>query len=278
MLHNLNCNNKTPLLMLCEQSKNDENYELIKLFLEKGADPNVLDCHKYNSLQNLISGKNPKSIRLLLEYDKSNIECKNEISEKTWREYYLDYFIENKITIPPLKEDSEYEWLDEYDRVINYKFWDLFKNINIMCKIIKNRFTYFVKLPKEIINLVNLEELDICHNKIEEIQDEIFELVNLKKIFLGCNEIKKIPTEIKKLINLKVLGLNSNLIEEIPREIGNLIELEVLWLDRNQIKKIPEEIANLTNLRQIHIDKNQIEEISVKITKIKDREGIDFRL
>ena len=110
------------------------------------------------------------------------------------------------------------------------------------------------KIPKEIGNLTNLQELDLSNNKLTEIPKEIGNLTNLQILNLGHNRLKKIPKEIGNLINLQKLWLEDNQLTEISKEIGNLTNLQYFFLHKNQLKDIPEEICNLTNLKLFYID------------------------
>lgn len=78
--------------------------------------------------------------------------------------------------------------------------------------------TVLERIPSEIINLYQLEELYIPSASIKEIPPEIGSLENLQKLTLSYNKITNLPLEITKLKNLQVLDLRGNPLS-IPPEI-----------------------------------------------------------
>ncbi|KAL3747749.1 hypothetical protein ACJRO7_016539 [Eucalyptus globulus] len=96
-------------------------------------------------------------------------------------------------------------------------------------KVLKMDSCFIRELPREIGNLVNLEELHASH----------------------CRSLKgAIPTAIKSLDRLKILRLGHSSISAIPLEIGSLSCLQTLDLLRcNEIQVLPELPSSLTCLR-----------------------------
>ncbi|XP_056162257.1 disease resistance protein RPV1-like isoform X1 [Syzygium oleosum] len=96
-------------------------------------------------------------------------------------------------------------------------------------KVLKMDSCFIRELPREIGNLVNLEELHASH----------------------CRSLKgAIPTAIKSLDRLKILRLGHSSISGIPSEIGSLSCLQTLDLLRcNEIQALPELPSSLTCLR-----------------------------
>ena len=93
---------------------------------------------------------------------------------------------------------------------------------------------------KLIEELANLENLEISHSKITEIQD-LNKLTSLKTLILWNNQITKIEG-LDKLTNLQSLRLGSNPITKIEG-LDNLTNLEYLELDRNEITAIQLELC-----------------------------------
>ena len=108
-----------------------------------------------------------------------------------------------------------WEWAD-YNNVFDYKK----KN-----DYIAEGEGYFVEIPRNKDDLLNLTELDLSRNQFSEIPKEIGNLTNLNRLILSNN----------KLI-------------ELPKEIGNLTNLVNLDFDYDQLVGFPEEIRNLPNL------------------------------
>ncbi|KAF8036639.1 hypothetical protein BT93_C2384 [Corymbia citriodora subsp. variegata] len=96
-------------------------------------------------------------------------------------------------------------------------------------KVLKMDSCFLRELPREIGNLVNLEELHASH----------------------CRSLKgAIPTAIKILDRLRILRLGHSSISGIPSEIGSLSCLHTLDLLRcNEILALPELPSSLTCLR-----------------------------
>ncbi|XP_056162263.1 disease resistance protein RPV1-like isoform X3 [Syzygium oleosum] len=96
-------------------------------------------------------------------------------------------------------------------------------------KVLKMDSCFIRELPREIGNLVNLEELHASH----------------------CRSLKgAIPTAIKSLDRLRILRLGHSSISGIPSEIESLSCLQTLDLLRcNEIQVLPELPSSLTCLR-----------------------------
>ena len=92
-------------------------------------------------------------------------------------------------------------------------------------------------LPKEIANLLKLEDLELDNNEISELPVEIGKLVELKSLFLGANNLLELPVEIGDLCSLEYLSLPANLLIEVPDTLNKLGELEELNLDGNPLSQ-----------------------------------------
>ena len=83
------------------------------------------------------------------------------------------------------------EWLQNYD---------IFDSIDkIITLDLYNK--HITKIPSEISNLVNLQNLYLDNNQITKIPSEIGNLVNLQYLYLYNNQIKYLPINLLKLIN-----------------------------------------------------------------------------
>lgn len=153
-------------------------------------------------------------------------------------------------------------WKNQWDFSHPFQTWDGV-SVNDNGCVIGLSFTYnnLSKLPAEIGNLSNLEELSISGNTSGAIPTEIGKLDKLKSLILSINlSQSSIPAEIGNLFNLEVLTLaNNQLIGKIPAEISNLQKLKVLNFSGNQLAgEIPAEISNLTNLQRLDFSKNNL--------------------
>ena len=203
------------------------------------------------------------------------------IKSREWYDVYYNYFKNIKIDIPELKYtkcDINYNWKNEYIRIKNTKWYELFDvvyphNQSILFNYNNRELR---EIPKEIGNLVNLKILAVSDNQIKKIPMEINNLINLSDLYLPRNQIKELPKEIEKLISLRFLRLSQNQIIKLPKEISNLINLQKLYISDNQIKELPDEIINLTNLWEFSFSRNQIVEISKKIISRINLQQSDF--
>ncbi|XP_030477123.1 disease resistance protein RPV1-like [Syzygium oleosum] len=108
------------------------------------------------------------------------------------------------------------------------------------------------ELPNSIIRLGHLKVLKMDSCFIRELPREIGNLVNLEELHAShCRSLKgAIPTAIKYLNRLRILRLGHSSISGIPSEIGSLSCLQTLDLLRcNEIQAVPELPSSLTCLR-----------------------------
>jgi Leucine-rich repeat (LRR) protein len=128
-----------------------------------------------------------------------------------------------------------------------------------------------LKTPKAI------RRLDLSKTKLKKIPAEVFELYNLEELMLSKNQITEIPADIKKLKKLRVLDISKNKLEELPKEIGTLKNLEKLDLGRNNIFSLPDEIGNCESLEILSIWDNNIGMLPEAMKKIQNLKQIDMR-
>ena len=105
---------------------------------------------------------------------------------------------------------------------------------------------------KDIPNLVSpqkISQLNFSHNDIRGIPIHIVNAVNLQILDLSHNKIGKIE-HIFKLTTLKFINFSHNLISEIPEQIIQLIEIENIDVGFNKIS-IMNNIKILKNLVEL---------------------------
>eukprot|EP00562_Extubocellulus_spinifer_P013816 CAMPEP_0178558590 /NCGR_PEP_ID=MMETSP0697-20121206/10490_1 /TAXON_ID=265572 /ORGANISM="Extubocellulus spinifer, Strain CCMP396" /LENGTH=2669 /DNA_ID=CAMNT_0020191701 /DNA_START=259 /DNA_END=8268 /DNA_ORIENTATION=- len=96
-----------------------------------------------------------------------------------------------------------------------------------------------------------LKYLHLTSNNLERIPDELYDLVNLEDLYLNYNGIQgTLSTRIGKLTNLKSLFLFHNKLSgEIPTQVGYLKNIETFALAENHMSgTIPTELTSLTKL------------------------------
>jgi len=70
-------------------------------------------------------------------------------------------------------------------------------------------------------------------------------LIKLYDLQLAHNKFENLPAEIGNLINLRYLNLSNNNLSILPNEIGNLINLNRFELDKNKLQSLPAEILKI---------------------------------
>jgi Leucine-rich repeat (LRR) protein len=138
-------------------------------------------------------------------------------------------------------------------------------------------------IPKEILNLPNLTNLDISHN--ENLSEcEKVDSTSLEKVMISSCKLSKFPKGIAEIPSLKILEMiyNTEIIFDdedtiesnvemlifsscnlsfIPKIIGSMKSLEMLNLSYNKISTF-DTLQNLKNLKHLLLSHNQLSEIS----------------
>jgi len=130
-------------------------------------------------------------------------------------------------------------------------------------------------LPKEISSL-KIRKLDLGKNQFLKIPSSVFDLIYLEKLETGFNRIRMLQRDINKLKNLKYLSLNKNKIILLPKTLGELKKLEYLELGNNNLERLPDEIGNLSNLKELYLYSNKLEEIPPEIGSLKNLKNLDL--
>lgn len=100
------------------------------------------------------------------------------------------------------------------------------------------------KLPKEIGQLTNLEQLFCSSNQLTVLPKEIGQLRKLKRLDCSNNQLVTFPKEINQLVNLEWLHCRKNQLSSLPKGIGQLKKLEDLFCTGNPFKSIPPELSD----------------------------------
>jgi hypothetical protein len=127
------------------------------------------------------------------------------------------------------------------------------------CNALFLGFNQLETLPKEIGNMIKLENLMLFNNKLKSLPEEIGRLINLKCLRVDNNELETLPSSIGNLSQLESLHAENNKISKIPDEVGNLKKLEWLSLGRNPIKRLCKGLANTRPLKYFYIDDAKLE-------------------
>jgi|CXWL01.1.fsa_nt_gi Leucine-rich repeat (LRR) protein len=113
--------------------------------------------------------------------------------------------------------------------------------------------------------------LDLSGQNLTSVPKAIFEKVDLESLNLSHNKLTgSLPAEVRNLQNLKNLDLSSNSFTGVPAEIGQLKNLEILNLSNNKLTGLPYELGNLSRLRILNLSGNNYAEADL----IKIRESL----
>ncbi|KAF6778175.1 hypothetical protein AHF37_02378 [Paragonimus kellicotti] len=150
------------------------------------------------------------------------------------------------------------------------------------------------KLPKEMANLIKLEQLDLRHNRLEgSLPVCISSMFNLKNLLLKYNKLtcikgieklkqltclvvcqnclkQELPSAIGELTRLTTLDLSHNQLTSLPENIGDCRALRNLNLQHNQLERLPESMGNLVNLCKLSVKYNQLTEIPKSLSRCKE--------
>lgn len=145
-----------------------------------------------------------------------NLESHKPIKadEEKWKSKYENYFKDNNIKLPLLPLEKKYNWKKEYDRVVKYKYWHIFTNMDLDCEKLKIKEEFNV-FPKEFYELINLQLIRIDNNNFESFSPKIIKLKNLTSVFItrkdkSYNSKKiKIPKNMYKLPSFEGIFLPS---------------------------------------------------------------------
>lgn len=135
---------------------------------------------------------------------------------------------------------------------MNLKFSQV-KTISIKGKIgrkdseLKRQFIYLLEQAQK------LEILECCDCELDGLPKEVLNLTYLTDLNLKGNEIMTLPVELWSLTSLTKLNLRGNKLTTLPKEIGNLIHLTKLNLMDNHLMSLSKEIQNLTKLTRLNL-------------------------
>lgn len=116
------------------------------------------------------------------------------------------------------------------------------------------------RLPKEIVQLTQLQMLNLNENNLTQLPPEVSALVHLQELMLYENSLNELPTEIAQLKQLQILDIGFNDLTKLPAEIGQLNTLKELYLGENNLSELPTEIAQLKQLQILDLSFNELDE------------------
>ena len=186
--------------------------------------------------------------RIFADLDGKNWTNKWDFSKSVYKFYGL-VFEKGKLVSINLK-GNKLKGVIPFDA-----FWDR-PNILSHLKILNLSDNQIVgAVPATLSNLKKLEELDLSHNQIDQVQENFFESPEIRVLWLAYNQLKGLP-RIDRLKKLRHLFIQNNQFVHLPDGIGNLEFLETLDFSHNQISVFNFGFEKLKNLDILYFNYN----------------------
>ncbi|MEO2126615.1 MAG: leucine-rich repeat domain-containing protein [Christiangramia sp.] len=185
----------------------------------------------------------------------------------------------NKIYAQEYKAEPNQITLDSLYRTKTYhSLKDIPKNIDSVFRLnLSNQ--NLKKLPPEIFDLVNLQELNVSQNSLSDLQG-LEKLKKIQVLNIGMNDFQSFPNEITKLENLKILKIWWNKIETFPNDFyknNKLVEeLDMTSMFEFDFENNLNKIHLFENLRQLNLGNNQIPDLRIQFSKLKNLEVLGY--
>ncbi|GLC33409.1 hypothetical protein PLESTB_000072400 [Pleodorina starrii] len=103
--------------------------------------------------------------------------------------------------------------------------------------------------------------LDLTDCRLQRLPPEVLQLTDLEELQLSGNCLTQLPEDISRLTSLRRLGLAGNMLSSLPPGIGALTALEGLWLHGNLLASLPQQLGKLGALRALSLAGNCLESI-----------------
>ncbi|CAG0888012.1 unnamed protein product [Cyprideis torosa] len=145
----------------------------------------------------------------------------------------------------------------------NYQFRQLGALKSLTTLHLANTNRTLSNLPKDLVSLEHLQDLDLSENQLTRIPDGVYGLPKLKRFDLSENQLKELPTSIDLWTDLEVLDLSGNSLKALPTNICKLSKLRRLYLSYNELdfQGLPAGLGKLGSLEVFKASHNKIEMI-----------------
>lgn len=224
----------------------------------------------------------PEVIR---EFNKQIAHCKSLVK--------YDENISNKKQVEEL--EKQLDELDVYNQSlsrlwavlpIKYKpYWNPFlikkwfespQNQHALASVTSLRLSdHITRLPEELSNVMNLQELDLSVNRLKVFPEWISRYSALRKLSLSCNQLKEFPIAICQCTTLESIDMTNNRIERLPREVLQLSHLTECNLRLNRILAIPNWIRKFSKLKVLNFSYNGLNQLPFAICQCPALETLD---
>lgn len=126
------------------------------------------------------------------------------------------------------------------------------------------------EINEDIGNLIHLQSLILCRNKIKSVPKSIGKLKCLKVLDVSVNELRDIPEEVSQLSELNTLNVSCNCITSLPKGLSQCVKLATINVSKNELTALPDDLFSelLELLSTIVASENGIEELSTDISNL----------
>lgn len=128
------------------------------------------------------------------------------------------------------------------------------------------------EIPKNVIQLPDLEELDLYYNDLKQLPNDICDMPKLKTLAVSNNELWNLPTNIAKIKTLETLYAHHNRLNDLP----TLPDLKLLHISHNLFKTVPDKVYQLNNLVEFDMSKNHIMDVPTQLRKFDKLQRVYF--
>ncbi|XP_037339846.2 malignant fibrous histiocytoma-amplified sequence 1 homolog [Pungitius pungitius] len=136
-------------------------------------------------------------------------------------------------------------------------------------RVLVLRRNNFSAVPRVVLELVLLVELDLSHNVLGTLSEGVGQLRELKKLCVSHNKIQSLPAQIGGLQALEELDLSFNDLRDLPGSFSGLSKLRTLDVDHNKLNRFPAEILSLSELEELDCSGNKFQELPADILKLR---------
>ncbi|KAF2316985.1 hypothetical protein GH714_009789 [Hevea brasiliensis] len=148
-------------------------------------------------------------------------------------------------------------------QIIHCSIPDSFANLSQLRRLLLYENQLSGSIPPSLGKCINLEILDLSHNKISGIIPSAVAALRSLKLYLNLssNHLQgPLPLELSKMDMVLAIDLSSNnLSGTIPTQLGSCIALEHLNLSGNILEgPLPASIGQLPYLKQLDVSSNQL--------------------
>ncbi|XP_077478025.1 malignant fibrous histiocytoma-amplified sequence 1 homolog [Stigmatopora argus] len=143
---------------------------------------------------------------------------------------------------------------------------DRLRNLRVLV-LRRNRFS---SVPRAVLELPRLAELDLSHNRLRGVAEGLAGLPALRKLSLAHNNIRQLPERIAALELLEELDVSFNELRRLPASFGALAGLRALDVDRNRLAAFPPEIPALGALEELDCSGNPFHVLPRDVARLEN--------